>query len=88
MLRASKIPMQDSIRDLRFRQQRNWKEADALSPREMNREAVTYHHCVRLGAVQGTQLHAPPDVLSRLLRCWPFSRVPGVSWCVLTKCPH
>eukprot|EP00983_Pelagomonas_calceolata_P010336 335670-Pelagomonas_calceolata.AAC.1 len=44
MLSASKIPMQDFIGDLRYRQQKVWKEADALSPREMNRKVVTYHH--------------------------------------------
>eukprot|EP00983_Pelagomonas_calceolata_P003081 101358-Pelagomonas_calceolata.AAC.1 len=35
--------MQDFIRDLRHRQQKVWGEADALSPREVNRKAVTYH---------------------------------------------
>eukprot|EP00983_Pelagomonas_calceolata_P069334 1150332-Pelagomonas_calceolata.AAC.1 len=34
MLSASKIPMQDFLRDLRYRQQKVWREADALSPRE------------------------------------------------------
>eukprot|EP00983_Pelagomonas_calceolata_P013224 422334-Pelagomonas_calceolata.AAC.1 len=40
---ASKTPMQDFIGNLRYRQQKVWKEADALSPREVNRKAVTYH---------------------------------------------
>eukprot|EP00983_Pelagomonas_calceolata_P023185 730141-Pelagomonas_calceolata.AAC.1 len=41
MLSAS---MQDFLRDLKYRQQKVWREADALSPREVNRKAVTYHH--------------------------------------------
>uniref|UniRef100_A0A7S3VU70 Reverse transcriptase zinc-binding domain-containing protein n=1 Tax=Dunaliella tertiolecta TaxID=3047 RepID=A0A7S3VU70_DUNTE len=44
LLSASKIPMQDFLGDLRYRQQKVWREADALSPREVNRKAVTYHH--------------------------------------------
>eukprot|EP00983_Pelagomonas_calceolata_P076803 1153578-Pelagomonas_calceolata.AAC.3 len=44
MLAASKVPVQDFIGDLRYRQQKVWREADAFSPREMNRKAVTYHH--------------------------------------------
>eukprot|EP00983_Pelagomonas_calceolata_P063039 1147558-Pelagomonas_calceolata.AAC.2 len=44
LLSASKIPMQDFLGDLRYRQQRVWREAGALSPREVNRKAVTYHH--------------------------------------------
>eukprot|EP00983_Pelagomonas_calceolata_P034732 1088071-Pelagomonas_calceolata.AAC.1 len=41
MLSASKIPMQDFKGDLRYRQQKVWREADAFSPREVNRKAVT-----------------------------------------------
>eukprot|EP00983_Pelagomonas_calceolata_P014041 449782-Pelagomonas_calceolata.AAC.1 len=44
MLSASKIPMQAFLGDLRYRQQKFWREADALSPKEVNRKAVTYHH--------------------------------------------
>eukprot|EP00983_Pelagomonas_calceolata_P041317 1138013-Pelagomonas_calceolata.AAC.1 len=44
VLSASKIPMQDLIGDLRYRQQKIWREADALSPREAIRKAATYHH--------------------------------------------
>ena len=44
MLSASKIPMQDFLGDLRYRQQKIWREADAMSPRGVNRKAVTYHH--------------------------------------------
>eukprot|EP00983_Pelagomonas_calceolata_P054736 1143834-Pelagomonas_calceolata.AAC.6 len=40
---AFKIPIQDSIRDLRYRHQKVWREADAFSPREVNRKAVTYN---------------------------------------------
>eukprot|EP00983_Pelagomonas_calceolata_P052704 1142960-Pelagomonas_calceolata.AAC.7 len=43
MLSASKIPMQDFSADLRYRQQKVRREAEALSPREVNRKA-TYHH--------------------------------------------
>eukprot|EP00983_Pelagomonas_calceolata_P019748 624050-Pelagomonas_calceolata.AAC.1 len=31
-------------RDLRYRQLKVWREADALSPREVNRKAVICHH--------------------------------------------
>eukprot|EP00983_Pelagomonas_calceolata_P087529 1156975-Pelagomonas_calceolata.AAC.6 len=45
MLSAPKIPMQAFIGDLRYRHQKVWKEADALSPRGVDRrKAVTYHH--------------------------------------------
>eukprot|EP00983_Pelagomonas_calceolata_P036131 1130207-Pelagomonas_calceolata.AAC.1 len=44
MLSACKIPTQDFLADLRYRLQKVWREADALSPREVNRKAVTYHH--------------------------------------------
>eukprot|EP00983_Pelagomonas_calceolata_P011629 375075-Pelagomonas_calceolata.AAC.1 len=44
LLSASKIPMQDFLGDLRYRQKKVWREADALSPREVDRKAVTYHH--------------------------------------------
>eukprot|EP00983_Pelagomonas_calceolata_P129689 1161626-Pelagomonas_calceolata.AAC.3 len=43
MLSAPKITMQDFIGDLRYRQQKVWREADALSSREVNRKAMTYH---------------------------------------------
>eukprot|EP00983_Pelagomonas_calceolata_P092874 1157716-Pelagomonas_calceolata.AAC.11 len=35
MLSASKIPMQDFLADLRYRQRKVWREADALSSREV-----------------------------------------------------
>eukprot|EP00983_Pelagomonas_calceolata_P072252 1151633-Pelagomonas_calceolata.AAC.1 len=44
LLSAFKVPMQDLLGDLRYRQQKVWREADALSPREVNSKAVTYHH--------------------------------------------
>eukprot|EP00983_Pelagomonas_calceolata_P028534 893895-Pelagomonas_calceolata.AAC.1 len=34
----------DFVGDLRYRQQKLWREADTLSAREVNRKAVTYHH--------------------------------------------
>eukprot|EP00983_Pelagomonas_calceolata_P035171 1099900-Pelagomonas_calceolata.AAC.1 len=40
----SKNPMQDVLGDLRYRQQKVWREVDALSLRDVNRKAVTYHH--------------------------------------------
>eukprot|EP00983_Pelagomonas_calceolata_P080552 1155203-Pelagomonas_calceolata.AAC.1 len=46
MLSAHKIPMQDFIRNLRYRQQKVWREADAFeefSPQEVNKKAVIYH---------------------------------------------
>eukprot|EP00983_Pelagomonas_calceolata_P110776 1159712-Pelagomonas_calceolata.AAC.5 len=47
MLSASEIPMWDFIGDSSYRQQKVWREADALSPREVNRKAVAYHHWCR-----------------------------------------
>eukprot|EP00983_Pelagomonas_calceolata_P053606 1143356-Pelagomonas_calceolata.AAC.6 len=44
MLSASKVPMQDFFGDLRYRQKKILRKADALSPQEVNRKAVTYHH--------------------------------------------
>eukprot|EP00983_Pelagomonas_calceolata_P026898 844490-Pelagomonas_calceolata.AAC.1 len=41
MLSVSKIPTQDFIGNLRYREQKVWREADALSPRVMNRKAET-----------------------------------------------
>eukprot|EP00983_Pelagomonas_calceolata_P033899 1062681-Pelagomonas_calceolata.AAC.1 len=38
MLNAFNIPMQDFLGDLRNRQQKVWREADALSPQEVNRK--------------------------------------------------
>eukprot|EP00983_Pelagomonas_calceolata_P008439 276091-Pelagomonas_calceolata.AAC.1 len=38
MLSASKIPMQDVLGDLRYRQYKVWREAYALSPQEVNRK--------------------------------------------------
>eukprot|EP00983_Pelagomonas_calceolata_P005864 193441-Pelagomonas_calceolata.AAC.1 len=34
------------IKDLRYRQQKAWRKANALSPQEVNKKAVTYH-CLR-----------------------------------------
>eukprot|EP00983_Pelagomonas_calceolata_P042753 1138640-Pelagomonas_calceolata.AAC.5 len=42
-LSASKTPMQDFIGDLRYRQRKVWREADAFSPQGMKRKSVTYH---------------------------------------------
>eukprot|EP00983_Pelagomonas_calceolata_P130143 1161664-Pelagomonas_calceolata.AAC.8 len=47
MLSASKKPMQDFTGDLRYRQQKVWRKADAPSPQEMNRIAVNCHHWCR-----------------------------------------
>eukprot|EP00983_Pelagomonas_calceolata_P031821 998539-Pelagomonas_calceolata.AAC.3 len=47
MLSASKILMQALIGSLEYRQQKLRREADALSPREVNRTALTYHHRCR-----------------------------------------
>eukprot|EP00983_Pelagomonas_calceolata_P022863 719536-Pelagomonas_calceolata.AAC.1 len=44
LLSASKISMQDLLGDWRYRQQKVWREADSLSPREVDRKAVNYHH--------------------------------------------
>eukprot|EP00983_Pelagomonas_calceolata_P029244 916846-Pelagomonas_calceolata.AAC.1 len=41
MLSASKIPMQEFIGDLRYRQHKVLREADALRPQEVNRKVVT-----------------------------------------------
>eukprot|EP00983_Pelagomonas_calceolata_P108958 1159508-Pelagomonas_calceolata.AAC.3 len=44
MLSASSIPMQDLSGDLRYRQQKVWREADAFGLQEVNRKAITLHH--------------------------------------------
>eukprot|EP00983_Pelagomonas_calceolata_P032143 1009186-Pelagomonas_calceolata.AAC.3 len=41
MLSASKIPMQDFMGDLRYRQQKVRREADSPNPREMSRKGMT-----------------------------------------------
>eukprot|EP00983_Pelagomonas_calceolata_P000182 5753-Pelagomonas_calceolata.AAC.2 len=56
VLSASKIPMQDFIGDLRYRQQKVWRDADALSPREVNRKAVTYHRWC--GTIESNNMHS------------------------------
>eukprot|EP00966_Prymnesium_polylepis_P271492 6272581-Prymnesium_polylepis.1 len=43
MLRAEKIPMQEFIGDLRYRQQKVWRGADVFCPRAVNKKVVTYH---------------------------------------------
>ena len=43
MLRASQVPIQEFICDLRHRQQKVWIEADGVCPRAVNKKAVTYH---------------------------------------------
>eukprot|EP00983_Pelagomonas_calceolata_P001020 35682-Pelagomonas_calceolata.AAC.1 len=62
MLSASKISMQEFSRDLGYRQQKVWREGDALSPREVNRKAVTYHlWCGKLlNQMARTPFCAPP----------------------------
>eukprot|EP00983_Pelagomonas_calceolata_P029775 933073-Pelagomonas_calceolata.AAC.1 len=50
--------MQDFLADLRYRQQKVWKQADALSPREVNKKAVTYHHwCGKLFTLKVEHLY-------------------------------
>lgn len=43
LLGASKIPLQEFVGDLRYRQQKVWREAHDCCPRTVNRKAVTYH---------------------------------------------
>ena len=43
LLRATQIPMQEFICDLRFRHLKVWREADFSCPRAVNKKAVTYH---------------------------------------------
>ena len=43
MLRATQVPMQEFICDLRFRHLKVWREADFSCPRAVNKKAVTYH---------------------------------------------
>ena len=43
MLRATQVPMQEFICDLRFRHFKVWREADFSCPRAVNKKAVTYH---------------------------------------------
>jgi hypothetical protein len=43
MLRATQVPMQEFICDLRFRHLKVWREAKFSCPRAVNKKAVTYH---------------------------------------------
>ena len=43
MLRATQVPMQEFICNLRFRHLKVWREADFSCPRAVNKKAVTYH---------------------------------------------
>jgi len=43
MLRATLVPMQEFICDLRFRHLKVWREANFSCPRAVNKKAVTYH---------------------------------------------
>ena len=40
---ATQVPMQEFIRDLRFRHLKVWREANFSCPRAVNKKAVTYH---------------------------------------------
>jgi len=42
MLRATQVPMQEFICDLRFRHLKVWREANLSCPRAVNKKAVTY----------------------------------------------
>eukprot|EP00983_Pelagomonas_calceolata_P040592 1137681-Pelagomonas_calceolata.AAC.2 len=44
MQNASKNPMRDFIGNVRYRQQKVWREADAVSPQGVIRKAMTNHH--------------------------------------------
>eukprot|EP00983_Pelagomonas_calceolata_P002595 86673-Pelagomonas_calceolata.AAC.1 len=41
MLSASQVPIQDFLVDSRFRQQKVWREGDALNPREVKGKQLT-----------------------------------------------
>jgi len=43
MLRATQVPMQEFICDLRFRHLKVWREANFSRPRAVNKKAVTCH---------------------------------------------
>ena len=43
MLRATQVPMQEFICDLRFKHLKVWREAGFSCPRAVNKKAVTYH---------------------------------------------
>jgi len=43
MLRATQVPMQEFICELRFRHLKVWREADFSCPHAVNKKAVTYH---------------------------------------------
>ena len=43
MLRATQVPMQEFICNLRFRHLKVWREAGFSCPRAVNKKAVTYH---------------------------------------------
>ena len=43
LMRATQVPMQEFICDLRFRHLKVWREADFSCPRAVNKKEVTYH---------------------------------------------
>ena len=70
MNRSSKIPLQEFVGDLRYRQQRVWREAAGLSPREVSRKVVSYQSwCGRpLVATGGAPFTIPPYLYKDLDR--------------------
>ena len=44
MRSATKLSMQEFLGELRHRQQKVWREAETLNPREARKKAVTYYH--------------------------------------------
>eukprot|EP00983_Pelagomonas_calceolata_P019076 599320-Pelagomonas_calceolata.AAC.1 len=66
--------MQEFLGDLRYRQQKVWRDADALSPRVVNRKAVTYHHWCGKPFTQAAHTpfcipsYSPKDLKKRVMR--------------------
>jgi hypothetical protein len=79
MLRATQVPMQEFICDLRFRHLKVWREADSSSPRAVNKKAITYHkwcgsseRCPRGGSPFSISSYLYKDLDKHVLR--NFSR--------------
>ena len=76
MLRATQVPMQEFICDLRFRHLKVWRAADFSCPRAVNKKAVTYHKWCGSFEVVVEVLHfLSPPTCTRIWTnmCWGIS---------------
>ena len=68
MLRATQVPMQEFICDLRFRHLKVWREADFSCPRAVNKNTVTYHKWC--GSSESGPGGSPFSIPSYLYKIW------------------